>query len=235
MNHRLLPRYLDAWKFFIAAPHAEMMPAGIALLDAYNDPARAYHNTSHLEDVLAKLDWAKDAVAAEPEVLAMDGAARDRMFARIALALFYHDVIYDTKAKDNEEKSRRLFCDHARTFGMQDADIAAISRLIDITASHTNAAAIDEKIMADCDLAILGAGRFAFEAYDLGIRREYAHVPSPLYAAARKKILRHFLETPRLFKTEAFHAAFDAAARDNLARAVGPAPIAHKIRRLFKR
>lgn len=230
----LLMRYMDAWKNF-TPPHGEMMPAGLSLLDAYNAPARPYHNITHLRDVLDKLDWAKFAVAEEPEVQAMDDAQRARMFAHIELALFYHDVIYDAKAKDNEARSSALFREHSALFGMAPDDAQTVSRLIDITAKHTQAFTIDEKILTDCDLAILGAPRAEFDAYDRNIRREYAHVPAALYKIARAQVLAHFRDAPQLYKTAAFRRKFDAAARANLARATAPQPVAQKILRLFKR
>lgn len=230
----LLPRYIAAWKNFVPQ-HAEMIPAGMVLFDAYADAARPYHNLTHLKDVLAKLDWARDACRGEPEMQALLPGQQARMFAHIELALFYHDVIYDAKAKDNEAKSRDLFLADAARFGMGEDDKRAIARLIDITAKHTAAESLDEKIMSDCDLAILGADAETFAAYDRNIRREYAHLPAPAYALGRAQVLARFRDADPLFKTAAFQKQYGVAAKHNLTLATQqPSPV-KKILRLFGR
>lgn len=215
----LLQRFLAAWHFFVPAD-ARLTPEGLAVLAAYDAPTRAYHTLAHLADVLDQLEWAKTRIA---------DAAPDT-FARIELALFYHDAVYDPRASDNEAQSRDLFLRHAAAFGMRDDDTAAIARLIDITAAHTQASALDERILCDCDLAILGAEQPAFAAYDRNIRREYAHVPAALYTLRRAAVLRRFLDQPRLFKTAAFHDRYDAQARANLRGALAGSVLARLTR-----
>lgn len=229
-TQKLLPRLTTAWTYFVPA-HPMLMPDCINVLDAYDDAARPYHNLTHLNDVLVKLDWAKEHVALDH----IDTDTRARMFARIELALFYHDVIYDAKAKDNEAQSRDLFLQHAANFGMEPHDREAIARLIDITAKHTTATALDEQILCDCDLAILGADRETFDRYDRNIRIEYAHIPAAIWNVRRPGVLQHFLDQPRLYKTDAFHDRYDAQARDNLRHAIAPPSPLARLTRLFKR
>ncbi len=229
----LLPRFTDTWAFFVD-PHPLLMPECINVLDAYDNPARPYHNIVHLADVLEKLDWARTVLGNDGTVSHLSIEDSVRMFMRIELALFYHDVIYDAKAKDNEEKSRDLFLEHAKNFGMADDDRTAIARLIDITAKHTTASALDEHILCDCDLAILGADRETFARYDRNIRIEYAHIPQDVWNVRRPGVLKHFLDQPRLYKTNAFHKRYDEPARANLRGAITPSPLT-RITRLFTR
>jgi len=226
-------RFAALWQR-LGVSHPEVAAAGGRLLARYDDPARAYHNRMHLADVLSKLDWAKDSLGKSKDLSGLDAAAQQRMFDTIELALFYHDAVYDARAKDNEAQSRDLMRRDAEIFGLDLTIIADAARLIDLTARHGDAALPDEKIMADCDLAILGADEATFKKYDAGIRREYAHIPAPLYAAGRAKVLRGFLETPQLFKTAAF-AAYDAPARRNLAAALAPKPFWQRLLLTFRR
>jgi predicted metal-dependent HD superfamily phosphohydrolase len=223
-------RYTALWQR-LGVSHPDVAAAGARLLTLYADPARAYHNQTHLQDVLEKLDWAKNALDQSGELQGLTPPLRQRMFDTIELALFYHDAVYDARAKDNEAQSRELMRRDAQILGLDPAMIADAARLIDLTAQHGQAAQLDEKIMADCDLAILGAAESTFKKYDDNIRREYAHVPAPLYAAGRAKVLRGFLDTPALFKTAAFAAQYDAPARRNLGAALAPVPFWQRLRR----
>ena len=220
----LLPRYLDLWRRLDVHAGAAM-PAGLELLERYGELNRAYHNLTHLADVLEKLDWARQNI----EGL----SARD--FDRIELALFYHDAIYDAKAHDNEAQSRDLFVADATRFGLPPDDIEAVARLIDLTANHLRATSLDEQVMADCDLSILGAAPDIFAAYNKNIRREYSYIPAAIWDKRRQSFLNTMLEAPRLFKTEAFHDLYDTAARRNLRQAMTATSPVRRLLNIFKR
>ena len=207
--------------------------AGLALLAAYDGPGRHYHNVTHLQDVLDKLDWAKDALQKSGELGMMTPQEALRMFDVIELALWYHDAIYDAKAKDNEAQSREWFRADANEFGLGEALTKDVAALIDLTAHHKDAKTLPECIMTDCDLAILGAPKPQFDAYDANIGQEYAHVPPPLYATGRAAVLKSFRDQPQIFKTEAFREKYEAAARSNLAPGTLPALL--RVKSWFKR
>jgi len=210
-------RYISLWRRLGAEPGAA---AGAALVAAYDGPGRYYHSGVHLRDVLEKLDWAKTALEASGEIKHLAAPEKQKLFDTIELALWYHDAVYDAKAKDNEEKSRDLFLSHAEKPGIADDVKKEVAGLIELTKHHKNAKTLPERILVDCDLAILGASPAAFAAYDTDIRKEYAHVPAAVYKNARRSVLKGFLDQPHLFKTEAFHQTYDAPARANLGRAV---------------
>lgn len=210
-------RYAALWTRLGATPDVTQ---GAAVVSAYNGAGRYYHNETHLKDVLEKLDWAKTALEKSGEIKHLAAPEKQKLFDTIELALWYHDAVYDAKAKDNEEKSRDLFLQHAEKSGIPEDIKKEVAGLIDLTKHHKNAKTLPERILTDCDLAILGASPAAFAAYDDGIRKEYAHVPATVYKNARRSVLKGFLDQPRLFKTEAFHAQYDAPARANLGKAV---------------
>ena len=60
------------------------------LADAYGESSRAYHNMHHIGDCLLRFD--------EHAHLADDRVA-------VELAIWFHDMVYDTRAADNEERS----------------------------------------------------------------------------------------------------------------------------------
>lgn len=215
----LAARWQESWqRFGIASPAVEA--AGKALFAAYAAPSRAYHGLQHLEDVLWHLDWAKQAMMTTAELIGLSPEQRVKMFGEVELALWYHDAVYDPKAKDNEEKSREWFLRDAQKFGLADEVSDNVAQLIDLTAHHKKAKSLQERVMADCDLSILGADPEKFRAYDKDIRREYAHVPPAAYKIGRRKVLKGFLDQPQIFKTRAFYQYYEEQARKNLQSAL---------------
>lgn len=182
------------------------------IVAAYGDGARAYHG---LEHVLA--------VAREFAALhALDAWERPR---EVFLALLYHDAVYVPGAGDNEIKSAAL-ARSALAAWLADAGLDAerIAALILATARHgaLTAAEVDPEaaLFLDCDMAVLGAPAGAYDAYERGIAAEYAGVPQEAFRAGRRAFLAGLLAKPRIFLSDRFHARLDAAARENLSRAL---------------
>src|SRR5687767_4607630 len=125
-----------------------------ALEAAYARPPRAYHNLSHVREVLRHYD----AVAAGP------GWGQP---AEVQLAVLYHDAIYEAGRSDNEARSADLAVEHiARWLPDAGVDANRIAELIRLTARHGkltpgdfagDAVPADAMHFLDCDMAILGA------------------------------------------------------------------------------
>ena len=168
----------------------------------YGEPHRAYHDASHITDVLGHFDEVWDAVGWDDPRSVFD-------------AVLWHDAIYDPLAKDNEARSAEL----AGTFGAS----ARTRDLIVLTARHGTLSPADvdrdAALFLDCDTAILAATPAAFDAYDAAVRREYAAVPDDAYRAGRRTFLTTMRDRPRIFLSDLFHQRYDAQARENLARA----------------
>ena len=173
------------------------------LASRYGEAHRAYHNATHIAEVLGHFDDVWDAIGWDQPRDVYD-------------AILWHDAIYDPLAKDNEARSADL----AATFGASERT----RELILMTARHgvLSPGDVDRDAASflDCDTAILGAPPDTFDAYDAAVRREYAAVPDDAFRAGRAKFLRSMLERPRIFLGDLFHDRYDAAARANLARAV---------------
>lgn len=185
------------------APY-ELSPAIVELLTArYGQPHRGYHNATHIAEVLGWFDVVYDRVGWQ--------SPRD-----VYDAILFHDVIYDPQAKDNETRSAE--------FAVANGCSQRTAELIALTALHGKIAIsdvdFDAALFLDCDTAILGAEPTAFDAYDLGIAREYSFVPQAEFRAGRAGFLRMMRERPRLFLTAYFHDRLDGRARENLDRAI---------------
>ena len=176
-----------------------------ALLAAYAEPHRAYHDFAHIRACLRELD-AISASATHPE--------------EVEAALWFHDAIYDPARDDNEERSAEWA---ARTLREQEIEATIIRRvgeMVRATRHHSSPQTADEALLLDIDLAILGADAARFRSYDAGIRQEYAWVPERDYRAARHRVLRGFLARSPIYQTEVMRARYEASARRNLAAAV---------------
>ncbi len=185
------------------APYAISPEVEALLVRHYSEPHRAYHNTTHITELLRWFDIVADEVGWR--------SPRD-----VFDAILFHDVIYDPTAKDNETRSADL--------AIANGCSQRTAELIALTALHGRLAREDvdddAALFLDCDTAILGAEPAAFDAYDHGIGIEYSQAPAETYRAGRGAFLRMMRERPRLFLTDYFHAKLDAAARANLDRAI---------------
>lgn len=183
----------------------------------YATPPRAYHTADHVRAVLDR--WAE--VDAE-------GGWTGR--AETWLALLLHDAVYDAGRSDNEARSAALVEGYQARFALRDArgaspDLDRVRTLIALTARHgrLRPGEVDPEAACflDCDLAVLGAPPEEFDAYDRGVRAEYAPVLAPeAFEEGRRRFLEGLLAAPRLFLSDRFHARWDAPARANLARAL---------------
>lgn len=159
------------------------------IIAKYNEPQRHYHTLQHLTECLDNF--------AELQDLA-------HIPAEIALALWFHDAIYDPTRHDNELVSANWARACVLNAGLDKAIAECIYNLIMATQNHTKPEDLDTKILMDVDLAILGATPERYDEYERQIRQEYSHVPKTLFRQKRAEILQHFLAQPTLFNTALF-------------------------------
>ncbi|MCG6574240.1 hypothetical protein EGM97_05925 [Pseudomonas sp. AF32] len=175
------------------------------LIRHYDEPHRAYHNRQHLAECLQVRRLVNAACQAPAEV---------------DLALWFHDAIYDPLRSDNELRSAQWLDEVARDSGLDDETRRRLYDLVMVTRHDSAPASVDEAVLVDTDLAILGASLERFEEYDQQIRREYLHVPMSIYRQKRRQILEGFLARGRIYTTAPYFDAFEQQARANLARAI---------------
>ena len=195
--------WTDAWRDLRLPPPAPDVLA--ALLARWAEPHRKYHTPQHLHECLALFDGDR-ALAEHP--------------GEVAIALWFHDAIYDTARHDNELASADWASQVLLRAGAAPDVAARVHALVMATRHREVPATPDAKLLVDIDLAILGAEPARFAEYERQIRDEYGFVPEDVFGDKRAAILRGFLDRPTLFSTPAYAARFDAPARANLARAI---------------
>ncbi|RWF39880.1 MAG: hypothetical protein EOS46_30240 [Mesorhizobium sp.] len=176
----------------------------------YHAAGRHYHNLAHIEAMLT--------LAGDYRTLLDDPEA-------VEAAIWFHDAIYDSRAKDNEAQSAALA--EQKLAGCADAGrLSRVSAMILATATHQlplfddAAATRDASLFLDMDLSILGADAVAFDAYERAVRREYGWVEEPMWRAGRGAVLKTFLARPHIFHTQEFQQRFEPQARLNMARSL---------------
>ncbi|MES2660834.1 MAG: phosphohydrolase [Verrucomicrobiota bacterium] len=167
-----------------------------ALYTCYTEPHRHYHNLRHIEAMLSKMD---------------DVAPGD---AAMELSIWYHDAIYDPKARDNEERSATFF---GTEFGHHlDKDLSdrVVRMILATDYARPRSAAPDEDMIRDIDLSILASAPEDYRAYTLAVRMEYAHVPDADFRTGRRAVMERFLEGS-IYHTAVF-AAEESKAKENI-------------------
>lgn len=173
------------------------------LVKHYSEPHRAYHNLSHIMELLRHVDAERMHVK-HPEI--------------IELAIWFHDVIYDTRSHDNEVCSASWARHAMQTMRIDTDVIRPVEQCILATQRHELPPAYfeDLPLFLDLDLAILGAQEECYRRYSQAIRAEYDWVPEHAYRPGRMEILKRFIARPSLFFTPEMVARLEARARQNI-------------------
>ncbi len=179
----------------------------------YNETQRAYHTLKHIRQLFEQFEQIKDKLY-EPHI--------------IALALYYHDVIYTPTRSDNELKSAEYAVEALSSY-LTAEQCQYIYALIMMTASHQidktddwldKAKKSDAAYLLDMDLSILGASWLEYEQYAQAIRQEYAHVLNEDYRVGRVEVLKGLLGHLTLYLTDYYHSRLEEQARENIKREI---------------
>lgn len=177
-----------------------------SIVEHYSARDRAYHNLSHIQSLLSLSESLLDKIQ-----------NREAFY----FAIWFHDVIYDTKKSDNEEKSAEFAVEALASLGVPEQTISLAREMILATKHHrADDLSWDMKAFLDLDTSILGAPEEVYKEYSRAIRKEYAWVPDLLYRKGRMKVLKDFLGRERIYSTEEIASKYELQARRNLAEEV---------------
>jgi predicted metal-dependent HD superfamily phosphohydrolase len=179
-------------------------PLHTAVVARYAEPHRAYHTDEHIARTLSLLDGVLGHLDRPDEA---------------ELAVWLHDLVYEPRATDNEARSADLAADWLAKGGADAALGERVRALILATRHAAPPTEHDARYVVDADLSILGASPADFDRYELQVREEYRFRSETEWRTGRARLLRGFLDHPRLFLTGEF-AVFEAPARANLARSI---------------
>lgn len=170
------------------------------IVNAYTSPDRHYHNLQHLDNLLQ-------------EVLPLQQHIKD--WHVVVFAIAYHDFVYEPIKQNNEEKSAAC-AEEKLGYLIDNLRLAKCKNIILATKRHEQSDDPDINYFTDADLSILGKPKPEYLSYTLKIRKEYKIFPDLIYKPGRKKVVRHFLEMERIYKSEYFYHKYELSARQNL-------------------
>ena len=138
----------------------------------YNGKGRFYHNMEHLDEVLCEVEKFKD-------------LHTDEEYQILVMTAIYHDIIYDPKAKDNEEKSAEM----VKVCSGEEHILKQVQELILFTKYQRNPETELEETFMYCDMAIFEKPFEQQLLFEKKIQKEFAWVPLSVYVPERIKVL----------------------------------------------
>ena len=233
---KIRPRLLRAWEAAFAprlntprlkhveAPAAsqaqltvQVAELGESLLQAWEQPHRAYHHSGHLSQMLTDLDRLYTHRTQGSTPLAL------------VLAAWFHDAVYEGAPGEDERRSEQLAnisLEPLVTAGLLSGDeLQMVSLLVRATATHklpesadlpAGYEPADIQFFLDADMAILAADSARYRRYLRGVRSEYSHFDDEAFRAGRMTFLRLILGRKRIFLSEEGLQLWEEPARANL-------------------
>ncbi len=173
-----------------------------SIVENYSAPDRAYHKLSHIQSLLSLSESITDKI---------------QNIDAFCFSIWFHDVIYDPKRQDNEEKSAEFAAGALTRLGVPEHIVVIVHEMILATKHHrVENVSWDMRAFLDLDTSILGAPEEIYNEYSKAIRKECSWVPDFLFRKGRVKVLNDFLERDRIYYTEEFMTEYERQARQNI-------------------
>ena len=168
----------------------------------YSEPTREYHNLNHVLRSRRLLDETSEYVQNKNN---------------LAVAIWFHDIIYDPAGQNNETNSAEIATNCLKQYGnISNSEVEKLILCTDYI-SHkprTN----DEMLMVDIDFSILGTDEKEYIQYSNGIlkEREHLNIKPEYYFEKRLQFLQHIINREKIFFTKCFKERFEEKARKNI-------------------
>ncbi len=172
------------------------------LHDFYSEPGRHYHTPNHIEHCLVQFDL----VAGE-----MENADA------VEMAVWFHDLIFDIDANDNELQSARRFVELAND-SMEAEFKTRVYDLIMATAPPRLPKTSDQKFMLDIDLSSFGLPWNDFVRDSVAVREESPQLSDAEFYPGQLAFLESLVSREHFYFTEFFRSRIEETARKNINR-----------------
>jgi len=168
----------------------------------YSEPGRHYHTPKHIEHCLRQFDLASSEMD-DPQAVEM--------------AIWFHDLVFDISAEDNELQSARRFVELAGE-SMQSDFKTKVYDLIMTTAPPRMPKTQDEKFMLDIDLSSFGLPWEEFVRDSTAVRKESARLSDEAFFPGQRAFLESLISREHFYFTDFFRSRIEESARSNIRR-----------------
>ena len=168
----------------------------------YSQHGRHYHTPKHIEHCLAQFDLAADE---------MDDADA------VEMAIWFHDLVFDVEAKDNELQSARRFLELAGD-SMKEEFKQKVYDLIMATAPPRVPKTNDQKFMLDIDLSSFGLPWSEMLRDSIAVRKESPKLSDEEFFPGQRAFLESLVGREHFYFTEFFRSRIEETARANIER-----------------
>jgi len=171
------------------------------LIQAYDEPGRFYHTLHHIQCCLGLFEDAKH-VAQHADAL--------------ALAIWFHDAIYEPGANDNEQRSADWFIEQTDGVfeqSLRDRVYAHIMATLHAGDVFENE---DTRLMVDIDLASFGMPWPIFLRDSENVRKELPYLSDAEFYPKQCAFSRSLLDKERFFQSDYFYQHYESQARENI-------------------
>ncbi len=198
---RLDELWYDSWRALGA--HDDGQATFELLLSAHNDSARRVHTAQHLLDCFSTLKrWHKET----------------QFFHQVAMAIWFHDALFDPQRHDNEARSARLANDRLSAAAVAPEVVQRIRELIISTRPGEQLHNREARLLHDIDRAVFGSSTEHYNRYERNLRYENMHIGDFIYRRKRIEQLQLLLSKSQLYLTDSAQAELQVPAVANLKR-----------------
>ena len=171
------------------------------LVDSYNKPQRYYHTLDHIEHCLSLFDKISSKLQS-PQAL--------------ELAIWFHDVVYQPGATNNEQLSADQFMQTTKNRFDDSLRNTVYQHIMATLHLHSEMNHADTKYMVDIDLSSFGLPWPEFIHDSENLRREMAHLSNADYCRKQSAFQQALMDRPRFFRSDYFYQNYESQARQNL-------------------
>lgn len=168
----------------------------------YSESGRHYHTPKHIEHCLTQFDLATDGM--------------DDVDA-VEMAIWFHDLIFDVSADDNELKSAQRFVELAND-SMAPEFKAKVFDLIMATAPPRQPKTSDQGFMLDIDLSSFGLPWDEFVRDSTAVREESPQLSDAEFFPGQRAFLESLVNRSHFYFTDFFRSRIEETARSNIRR-----------------
>ena len=133
---------------------------------------------------------------------------------KLELAIWFHDIVYDSTRTDNEKLSANNFKSFGNIIGLKNKHIKEICNLILVTKHNDTVKTESEKIICDLDLREFTSIRSKLNSEE--VRKEFVHLSDEEFYKGRADFLRKMINKKYIYSTDLYRNSLEELAKHRI-------------------